>query len=177
MGIRPAVSYRKVDGPAYTRVARRVMNKAFIRGVPGSKTHTFNTGKPGSYKYEVTLVSKEAMQIRHNQLEAARVAANQYVQKLLGAEGYFMKVFIVPYHVLRENALATGAGADRFQSGMARNFGKPIGVAARVRRGTRMMAIWVPEGKLDVAKEAFRRATIKLSNHTRLDVKEDAKTH
>ncbi|MBI4170413.1 MAG: 50S ribosomal protein L16, partial [Candidatus Aenigmarchaeota archaeon] len=31
--------------------------------------------------------------------------------------------------MLRENALATGAGADRFQSGMRQSFGKPVGTA------------------------------------------------
>lgn len=142
------------------------MKKAFIRGVPGSKMHTFQTGKRTTYAYKVALVAKEKLFLRHNQLEAARVAANAYCAQKLGIEGYFMKVYVYPHQVVRENALATGAGADRFQSGMSRAFGKPVSTAAMVKNNTRLMAIWVPEGMLEIAKEAFRRASIRISVKT-----------
>jgi len=142
------------------------MKKAFIRGVPGSKMHTFQTGKRATYEHKLILVAREKLFLRHNQLEAARVAANGYCSAKLGMEGYFMKVYVYPHQVIRENALATGAGADRFQSGMSRAFGKPVSTAAMVKNNTKIMAIWVPAGKLLEAKEAFRRAAIRLSAKT-----------
>jgi large subunit ribosomal protein L10e len=174
MGLRPAKAVRNFSHPPYTRVALHVMKKAFIRGVPGSKMHTFQTGKRGPYAYKVTMMAQEKMFLRHNQLEAARVAANGYCTAVLGLEGYFMKVCVYPHQVIRENALATGAGADRFQSGMSRAFGKPVSTAAMVKKDTGLMILWVPEGKLEVAKEAFRRASIRLSTKTRLLVEKGA---
>ncbi|MFH0961469.1 MAG: 50S ribosomal protein L16 [archaeon] len=168
MGLRPARAVRTFSNPPYTRVAHRVMKKAFIRGVPGSKMHTFQTGKRAIYEHKVILISKEKLFLRHNQLEAARVAANAYCAQKLGIEGYFLKVFVYPHQVLRENALATGAGADRFQSGMARSFGKPVSTAAMVKDNTYIMGIWVPEGMLEIAKEAFKRAAIRLSAKTQV---------
>ncbi len=174
MGLRPAKSVRAPTNPPYTRVSNRVMKKSFIRGVPGSKMHTFQTGKRGLFGYKVTLVATKKMVLRHNQLEAARVAANGHCTLKLGLEGYFMKVYVYPHQVIRENALATGAGADRFQSGMSRAFGKPTSTGAVVKNETKIMALWVPADKLDVAKEAFRRAAIRLSVKTKLVVEKGA---
>ena len=47
--------------------------------------------------------------------------------------GYFFQLRIYPHHILRENPLAAGAGADRMSTGMKCAFGKPISVAARVK--------------------------------------------
>ncbi len=172
MGLRPAKCYRKIDTPAYTRTAIRKMSKAFVRGIPGSKIRVFNTGNiKGNYGLKAYLISKFPLNIRHNQLEAARVAANQYATKLLGVDGYYLQVLVYPHQIMRENPLATGAGADRFQSGMSRSFGKPIGVAARVIKNSRLMVLSVPTGKEEVAKEAFKRAAIKLSARTRVEIK------
>ena len=169
MGLRPGRAVRRLDGPANTRQAKRKMSKAFVRGVPGSKCHTFQTGnRKGRYAIKATLVSKERMNLRHNQLEAARVAANQYFDRNLGMENYFMRCYLYPHHIMRENALATGAGADRFQSGMSKAFGKPSGLAARVKPGSRIFGVWLPEGNEALVKEAFRRSANKLSAHTRV---------
>lgn len=175
MGLRPAKCYRKLDTPSYTRTAIRNMSKAFVRGIPGAKIRVFNTGNiKGNYGVKAYLISKWPIQLRHNQLEAARVAANQYATKLLGVDGYYLQVLVFPHQILRENPLATGAGADRFQSGMARAFGKPIGMAARVIRNSKLMALSVPAGREEVAKEAFRRAAIKLSAKTRVEIEKIA---
>ena len=172
MGLRPSVSLRQVKGPANCRTAKRKMKKAFVRGVPNARTKVYVTGKRAHYDYKVTLVSKDHMQLRSNQLEASRISTNQYLVKKTGVDGYYMKLYAYPHHVLREHALATGAGADRFSSGMAKAFGKPSGRAARVRPGSKIMAVWVNKEHLKIVKEAFRRGKIKLSAHTKLDVKE-----
>ena len=73
-----ARNYREVKGAAYTR-------KKYIRGPPQSKIVKFTMGKPsGSYSYQVSLLSDKRIQIRHNALEAARIAANRYLEENLG---------------------------------------------------------------------------------------------
>ena len=86
----------------------------------------------------------------------------------VGKEGFFIKVLIYPHHVMRENALATGAGADRFSEGMRRAFGKPIGLAAQVRPGQRLMEVRLDAGKETFAKEALRRASAKFPTPCRI---------
>jgi len=64
--------------------------------------------------------------------------------------------------VLRENALATGAGADRFQTGMRQAFGNPIGTAAQVRAGQRIIEVRTDRSKAEAAKAAMKVASSKL---------------
>jgi len=162
MTLRPGRCYRRVKRP-YTRVSRRRPRKSYVKGVPGSAIVKFETGNPkGVFDSEIILTSKDHVQIRHNALEAARTNANKYLMKFLGRDGYFLKVLVYPHHVMRENSLATGAGADRLQEGMRRSFGKPIGLAAQVKKNQRIIMIRVPAGKEDIGKEALKRAGNKL---------------
>ncbi len=169
MALRPAKCYRKLERP-YTRRSKRVPKKGYIKGVPDKKIHRFEMGDPRKpYKLRAYLVSERGVQIRHNALEAARIATNKYLDTQIGKENYFIKVLIFPHHVMRENALATGAGADRFSEGMRRAFGKPIGLAARVRPGQRILEVRVDSGKEALAKEAFRRASMKFPTPCRVE--------
>ncbi|NPB01941.1 MAG: 50S ribosomal protein L16 [Methanopyri archaeon] len=153
---RPARIYRDWKGPAYTR-------KEYIKGVPDPKIMQFDMGNPSEdFPLEVSLVVKERAQVTHNALEAARVAANRYLTKTVGREKYHLKIRVYPHHVLRENPLATGAGADRVQEGMRQAFGKPIGTAARVREGQRVATVRTYPEYYEHAKEALRRAGHKL---------------
>src|SRR3989338_1024286 len=107
MGLRPARIYRDMDVKRpYTRRAVRVHNKDYIRGVPGSKLHTFEMGnRKGEFDTEIHLYPRNNTIIRHNALDAARVASNAYMKKALGNEiDYFIKVRVYPHHVLREHA-------------------------------------------------------------------------
>ncbi|UCG95602.1 MAG: 50S ribosomal protein L16 [archaeon] len=168
MALRPGRCYRNPKRP-YTRVSRRRPRKSYVKGVPGSKIVKFEVGDPkGSYAHTLHLVSEEKVQIRHNALESARVNANKYLGLNLGKEGYFLKVLVYPHQVMRENALATGAGADRLQEGMRRSFGKPIGFAAVVDKGQKIITIRVTEGKQEIAREALRRASHKLPCRCRI---------
>lgn len=162
MGLRPGRCYRRVKRP-YTRQSIRVPKKGYVKGVPQSKIHQFEVGKKGDYDNVLYLHADRAVQIRHNALEASRVAVAQTMEKGIGKGGnYFIKVRIYPHHVLRENALATGAGADRFQQGMRASFGKPIGTAAQVRPGQKIMEIRVNKQHINVAKRALKRAGYKM---------------
>ena len=160
MGLRPSKCYR-TPHRAYTRVSRRKPRKSYIKGVPKPKITVFELGTKGNYENSVYLTSDHDIQIRHNSLEAARVAAIRHLEKKLGT-GFFFKVLVFPHHVLRENPLATGAGADRFQQGMRKSFGKPIGTAARVRTGQRLMVAYVNSQNVAEAKNAMKQATHKL---------------
>ncbi len=162
MGLRPGRCYRKPHRP-WTRQSRRKPRKGYVKGVPGSKIHQFNVGDISKdYDTKLFLVSEQNIQIRHNSLEAARIAAVHFLDKKLGQGNYFLRVRPYPHQVIRENPLATGAGADRFQQGMRKSFGRPIGTAAIVREGQIIMEIWVKQGQVDAAKEALRRAKHKL---------------
>ena len=132
-------------------------------GVPGSKITIFDMGNPsGEFPVSLSLVAKEACQIRHNALEAARIFANRYLAKDVGRKNFYLKIRVYPHHVLRENKLATGAGADRVSSGMRHAFGRAVGTAARVKSGQKLLTVWVEEHNVEEAKEALRRARYKL---------------
>ncbi len=161
MGLRPAKCYKKLERP-YTRQSRRKPRRSYVKGVPDPKIHKFEMGDAEKdFSMKAFLVSNNGVQVRHNALEAARVTANKYLDKTIGKENYFLKILVYPHHVLRENTLATGAGADRFQTGMRKAFGKPIGTAARVRPGQNLMLIRIDKSKQKFAKEALRRASAK----------------
>ena len=173
MALRPGRCYNKPYKTPYTRVAIRVPKKSYVKGVPQPKIFHFEMGtRRNDYKVAYHLVMDRSIAIRSNALEAARIAAHKYLSDTVGNANYFLKVRTVPYHVLRENPLATGAGADRFSQGMRRAFGKPIGVAALVERGQKVMSIYIPEGREREAKEALRRAAMKLPGSPRI-VKEN----
>lgn len=101
------------------------------------------------------------MNVRHNALESARTTSNRVMELSIG-NNYFMKVRVYPFHVLREHALASGAGADRLSTGMARPYGKSVSSAARIRAGQIILEIRINKENLHLAKLAMERAAKKL---------------
>ncbi len=171
MGLRPGKCYRNHQRP-YTRVSTRRPRKGFVKGVPKSKVTGFEYGKKADYLKVVYITSDHPVQIRSNSIESARIAIVREVEKSLGVAGFFFKVRIYPHQVLRENVMATGAGADRFQTGMRQSFGKPIGTAAVVRAGQKLMEIRVNENGVAVAKKSFRAAMHKLPTTCKIKVED-----
>ncbi|MBI4017554.1 MAG: 50S ribosomal protein L16 [Candidatus Aenigmarchaeota archaeon] len=158
--LRPAACYRVWKRP-YTRISRRVPKKSYVVGVPEPKIRQFQSGdERAKFDVELHLVATRTVQIRHNALEAARTNSNKYLTDNAGT--YFFKVVPYPYHVMRENSMATGAGADRLQEGMRRSFGQPVGFAARVRAGQTLIVARVSKDKEAAAREALWRAAAKL---------------
>ena len=149
--------YRKGNGQPYTR-------KEYIKGKPQIKITKFQSGSADrlqNYDYSVQLLINEKMQITHMAIEATRLAANKTLEKTTGETGYFSKLRIYPHVLLRENKMIAAAGADRLQEGMRRAFGKAVSLAARVKRGQRVISIqFKPENYL-VAKDALRKASMK----------------
>lgn len=171
MALRPGHCYRELERP-YTRVATRVMRKNYIGTNKPTKIRKFQSGTPGDYSYEVSLVSKDALQIRDNAMEAARLAALRYLEKKLPNQ-FFMVIRKYPHHILRENKQLGGfAGADRLQKGMKKAFGKPIGRAIQLwKPGETLISVYVNEEGISHAREALRRAAMKLPCRVRYEVK------
>ncbi len=142
-------------------------SKKFAPGAPNPKVARFTTGKARpDYDVIYRLVSEGRVQIRHNALEAARVAANKKVA-VLGEDNYFLVVKTYPHIILRENKMIATAGADRLQEGMRKAFGKPIGLAARVGIGDTILELSLKSENAEKGKEAMKAASTKLPMKTR----------
>jgi large subunit ribosomal protein L10e len=115
-----------------------------------------------TFEYSVFLKSKSDLQIRDNAIEAARQCSTRVLAEQVGKNGWMMKVRVYPHHILRENPLASGAGADRMSTGMARPFGKAIGIAAQIHKGQPIFQVDVNKAHLSIAKESLRRAATKI---------------
>jgi large subunit ribosomal protein L10e len=156
MGRKPNRMYRDIRGQSYTK-------REYMGGVPAMRITQFDLGNiNGDFPLTITLKGKESCQIRDNALEAARIAAVRYLNKRAGVINYHLKVNIYPHNVLRENKQATGAGADRVSDGMRKAFGKAVGSAARIEGGQRLISIRTTKPYFVVAKEALRKASMKL---------------
>jgi len=154
--------YREIRGQAYCR-------REYMGGVPASRITQFEHGQKGDYPVRMTLKVVEQCQIRHIALEAARISANRFLSKKIGSSGYHLKIRVYPHNVLRENKIATGAGADRISEGMRAAFGKPVGTAARVKPGQEIITVETTKNHLQTAKVALKRAAIKLPSPCYID--------
>jgi large subunit ribosomal protein L10e len=169
MGLRPAKCYRW-DTPAYTRVSTNP-GDSFITGIPANKINLYDMGNlTGEFNTEISITPDLDMQVRTNAMESARIVVQQHLEKTLGVANFHFKVRTFPHHILRENVMATGAGADRVQQGMRQAFGKPIGRAARIKRGQPFFTIYINETAqtLKYVKSVLRIAMKKLPGPMKL---------
>lgn len=169
-GLRPARCYRKIERPN-TRISKRKPRRSYVKGVPYPKITKFvmgNKEKRDEFQLRGSLMAKQAVQIRHNALEAVRIGLNKALEKGLGKDMYYFRLHIYPHHVMRENPLATGAGADRFQTGMRQAFGKPIGLAAQVKVGQKLIEVRTVKGKEAEVKKALKQAANRLPTTCRI---------
>jgi large subunit ribosomal protein L10e len=160
---KPNSMYCEILGQAYTR-------KEYMGGIPGIRISQWDIGDLRTvFPVKLHLIALEQCQIRHIALEAARISANRYIAKKAGNQ-YHLKLRLYPHNVLRENKIATGAGADRISEGMRAAFGGAVGVAARVHPGRKIMSIeTLPEHIAD-AKIALRKAGVKLPTPWRIEI-------
>lgn len=139
------------------------VRREYIAGKPQIKIARFSSGqfRENQYDYKLELLATEKIQIRHNALESARLAANKTMARA-GETSFFSTLKVYPHVLLRENKMIATAGADRLQEGMRRAFGKSTGLAARVLPGQVIYEAYVSGTNLPLAKDAFKVASSKL---------------
>jgi large subunit ribosomal protein L10e len=173
-GLRKGHCYTKYKR-AYTRKSK-FKKKGYVKGVPNSKISRFVTGdKIGGFTHKVHLIAKENIIIRHNSIESSRQVVARVLNNKLTVKDYQFKIRMYPHHVLRENKMLTGAGADRMQTGMQRAFGRPIGVAARVKKKQEVFTIYLNEENVKVAREALAKAPSRLPGRYGIEVENPKK--
>ena len=170
--------YRSIKR-AYTRFSK-YKNLCYIRARPHNRISRYTGGTPetgsveNKYPYQVHLIAGSTLQIRDASLESARQTSNRTLEKVLGKAGYFIQMRLYPHHVLRENPLASGAGADRLSTGMAHNYGKPIGLAAQVKKGQPIFTVKTTKDNIALARQALKQASFKVPCHCSIIVEETA---
>ena len=158
MALRKGAAYSKRKITPYTRTSKK-RTKSYIKTVPNSKIVKFKMGDikgfdKGKYPIQIQVISKENCQIRDNAIEAVRQYFNRFLQAKVGKE-FYLEVKIFPHHILRENKMLTGAGADRMQTGMSRAFGKTIGRAALIKPKQLLFIIGVKTTKAETEARAL----------------------
>ena len=167
--LRKANAYRKVVR-AYTRKSK-YKKKGFIKGNISSKIVRFHMGdSKKEFPKSVKLVATEQFQIRHNALESCRILVNRQLQKKFGNKGYHFFINVYPHHVLRNNKMLSGAGADRMQTGMKQSFGKVEGVAAQVKKGTTIFTAQVDDDGVEYAKDMLMKTKPRIAGRTAIEV-------
>lgn len=164
MGLRKGRCYSKLKRP-YTRKSK-VRNKNYIKTTPQSKIAKFAMGNVTAflnkkYKYTLSLIALEPIQIRDNALEASRQLILRHLEKKLKTE-FYLALMAYPHNVLRENKMLTGAGADRMQTGMQLSFGKAIGVAARIHKKEKIFMAACNKESLPFVRGVMEKAKSKL---------------
>lgn len=177
MGLRPGHCYSSKKDRAFSRYAVKVHRKSYVGAIPGLKTRQFNMGNGvKEFSHILDLKVEEHAQIRDNAIESTRMAINRHINKHVGKDGYFMKIRVYPFQILRENKQAQGAGADRVSQGMSHSFGRNIGRAVRVRPGQKIISVLVDEEHVSLAKQALMRANSRIGCEISVRVGTDVKS-
>jgi large subunit ribosomal protein L10e len=164
-------AYRALERP-YTRYSK-FKKMSFVKAKPVCRIVRFNMGPATKkFKYKLSLLSKASLHIRDNAIESARLTSNRLLEGNLGKSGFRMIITAYPHHILRENPLAAGAGADRMSTGMKKSFGKTIGVAARIKKDQPLFTLEVNKSGLELAKKALKRASTKLPGSYTIEITE-----
>ena len=161
---RSSKCYKTIKRP-YTRKSKYKRHMYIRGGVPTKRTVKFDMGEASKeFPTRISMFTLQSATILDNSIESARQTANKYLVKNFGgkAEGFHFKIKIYPHHVVRINPIAMGAGADRYSTGMAKSYGKPTNVAARIKAGQELMYIDLNPNKEKIAREALRKAGCKL---------------
>jgi len=150
MALRKASCYSKMNSLPYTRKSKK-QSLSYIKAVPNTKVTKFRMGdlagyKAGKYKTIMIVKTKEFVQMRDTAIEAARQYLNRFFTEQFGKDFYF-ELRPYPHHVIRENKMLTGAGADRMSTGMALSFGRTTGRAALIKKGSPLFIIGLTNTK------------------------------
>ena len=171
MGLRPARTCRTLEKTAWARYSKKRPRKSYVKAMPHLSLLVYEMGnRKQHFDYTYDLVASREIQLRDNSLEAARQAANKYLEKvILGL--FFFKVRVFPHNVIRENKMIAGAGADRLQKGMRKAYGRATDRAARINAEQPVFTIHIAKENASFIEEAYRRAKRKMSGSFRIDKK------
>ena len=166
MALRKALTYSKKYARPYTRVSR-AKSKSYIKVVPNNKVVRYNFGNVKAfidkkYPFSIRLISDEDIQIRDTAIEAGRQLLVKYLDEKL-PNMYYLELKVHPHHILRNNKMAAGAGADRLSSGMSQSFGTIEGRAAIVKEGSNVFIIHAEnDSHAKIARDIMQRVKAKL---------------
>ncbi|KYK23029.1 50S ribosomal protein L16, partial [Thermoplasmatales archaeon SG8-52-2] len=145
--------------------------REYMGGVPLSRITQFVLGnKTEKFPVRISLTAIEKCNVRHNALESARITVNRAMEKKVGTANYRIEIRVYPHVVIRENKQATGAGADRVSQGMRAAYGKAVGTAAQVDQNQIVMLIDTTEDYIKEAKNALRKAGMKIPTPCKVSV-------
>ena len=174
MALRKASAYSKRPNRPYTRKSSK-RTKSYIKTVPPQKINKFKMGdisgyQKGRFKFNVLLSSGEKVMIRDNALESSRQFVHKILETTLQGQYYF-EVSVVPHHILRENKMLTGAGADRMQTGMSQSYGVTAGRAAIVQANQKILLVAVNDEKAwRITLGAYQKIKAKLPCRVRTSI-------
>lgn len=174
-GLRRFTAYRKIERP-YTRRSK-YKKKNFVKSFPNHKIARFDMGNRSlteSADCRLDLVSRDAIQVRHNAIESTRLIVNRKLAGI-GDQNFFFKVLVYPHHGIRENKMLGGAHADRVQTGMGHPFGKVIAGAAQLSIGRKIYSVWVNKENVEKARKALESVKSKWPGRVYIDVIENKK--
>jgi large subunit ribosomal protein L10e len=159
--LRPASCHRRIKR-AYTRTSK-YRRLSYIKGAPNHKIIHFDSGNRRYEMFPKTIVlnGEKAINLRHNAIEAARIVVTRQMSKTVGKFAFGLKLRVFPHHIIRENPIAMGAGADRMSQGMRSAFGKTISRAARLKPDQTIIQVYVQEENVKDAKRALEKASKK----------------
>lgn len=167
--LRKAVCYRRLERP-YTRKSK-YRQLSFIKAAPRCIIVRFDMGNAkGKFEYNVDFITETGHQIRQNAIESSRKVINKILEKSMLPGNYHFQIRAYPHHILRENPLASGAGADRLSKGMKQSFGKSIGLAVQLVKNQILFRVRVNKDGINNAKIALRKAAAKLPLSYRVKV-------
>lgn len=166
-GLRKGKCYTEVKR-AYTRKSK-YKSKGYIKAIPPIKIVKFDQGNlQKKFDSQISLFSKQNIQIRHNALESARQVIHKHLVDSFG-NNYYLKVRVYPHHILREHKMLTGAGADRMSPGMSQAFGKAVGTAAQVKKDQPIISVRIDTKDVESAKVALKYAIARLPGKYYID--------
>ncbi len=165
--IRKALAYSKRKPITNTRRSKR-QQLSYIKTVPPQKIVKFNMGdykkfEKNRFKFKITVLTEENIQIRDLALEAVRQSLNKDLTKLF-QKNFFLRCNVYPHNILRNNRIFSGGSkGERVQTGMTKSFGSPEGRAAVIKKGKPIFtAYFSTESAISKVRSFFKKVTPKL---------------
>ena len=147
--------------------------REYIHRLPQPMINKFTLGKSAfEYEFAVSLIASKKVQITSNALEAIRITTNKALVGTVGEEEYLLKIITYPHLVIREHKFMSFAGADRLSQGMGHAFGRPTKRAANIKKGQKIITVFVKKNGIDAAKMALKRSSKRLPVKYKIKIEE-----